>query len=451
MGKNPQNTDRRSFIAKALMGTASIGLLSTTNGMAATFLLPREVEEKAFVPADGANNPMGAPRGVVPGRVAWSHDPLACTWDGVTGTWWEDAHNNQERISKMFSGTLKSIANQKSDKKAWQAIFSHFNQNRGKGTVAYKKGEKIALKVNMNNDRRDYQDTAWINSSPHLVKAVIASLLKNTSIAQADIILFDSSRYFTPHFYNCVHHAYPEVVMVDGYGGLPGRLKAEWVPNSISYAVPNKCGKAIAAAAVESDYLINLYIAKGHPVAGVTLSGKNHYGTIDGREHAMIKGFNTGYNQYNPIVEVMGHKDLGQKSLLNVCDMLYGCYHSDSIPIKWNMAPFNGNWPNSLLVSMDPVANDSVATDFLTAEFDGRTDIPKGVNTGFKVDMRNCDGVLHEAALADNPPSGSVYAPNSDGKRLSSLGVHEHWNNPSEKKYTRNLGTGNGIELVLIT
>jgi hypothetical protein len=26
--------------------------------------------------------------------------------------------------------------------------------------------------------------------------------------------------------------------------------------------------------------------------------------------------------------------------------------------------------------------------------------------------------------------------------------VHEHWNNAVEKKYTRNLGTGNGIELV---
>jgi hypothetical protein len=65
--------------------------------------------------------------------VAWCHDPLACTWDGVTGYWWEDAHNNQERISKMFSGSLKSIANQKNDKKAWKAVFSHFNQNRGKG------------------------------------------------------------------------------------------------------------------------------------------------------------------------------------------------------------------------------------------------------------------------------------------------------------------------------
>jgi len=27
-------------------------------------------------------------------------------------------------------------------------------------------------------------------------------------------------------------------------------------------------------------------------------------------------------------------------------------------------------------------------------------------------------------------------------------GVHEHWNNPMDKQYSRNLGSGEGIELV---
>lgn len=30
----------------------------------------------------------------------------------------------------------------------------------------------------------------------------------------------------------------------------------------------------------------------------------------------------------------------------------------------------------------------------------------------------------------------------------TSLGVHEHWNNATDKQYSRNLGTGNGIELI---
>jgi hypothetical protein len=30
------------------------------------------------------------------------------------------------------------------------------------------------------------------------------------------------------------------------------------------------------------------------------------------------------------------------------------------------------------------------------------------------------------------------------------LGVHEHWNNPQDKQYSRNLGTGDGIELIKV-
>ena len=62
----------------------------------------------------------------------------------------------------------------------------------------------------------------------------------------------------------------------------------------------------------------------------------------------------------------------------------------------------------------------------------------------------NPDNYLHEAAFADKPPSGTSYDPEGDGTKLTSLGVHEHWNNSQDKQYSRNLGTGNGIELVAI-
>ena len=54
----------------------------------------------------------------------------------------------------------------------------------------------------------------------------------------------------------------------------------------------------------------------------------------------------------------------------------------------------------------------------------------------------------HEAALAERPPSKTRYAPDGDGTPLKSLGVHEHWNRAEKKQYSRNLGTGQGIELV---
>ena len=49
--------------------------------------------------------------------------------------------------------------------------------------------------------------------------------------------------------------------------------------------------------------------------------------------------------------------------------------------------------------------------------------------------------------MAPTSPSGYTYDPDGDGNALTSQGVHEHWNDGINKQYTRNLGTGNGIEL----
>jgi len=39
----------------------------------------------------------------------------------------------------------------------------------------------------------------------------------------------------------------------------------------------------------------------------------------------------------------------------------------------------------------------------------------------------------------------------TDGIRCRSLGVHEHWNNGTDKKYSGNLGRTNGIELFQVS
>ncbi|MCK4294668.1 MAG: SMP-30/gluconolactonase/LRE family protein [Planctomycetes bacterium] len=113
----------------------------------------------------------------------------------------------------------------------------------------------------------------------------------------------------------------------------------------------------------------------------------------------------------------------------------------DRGPRRWKSHPFNGDWTSSLFASQDPVAIDSVGFDFLHEEYED------------PARRSGVDDYLHEAALASNPPSGTFYDPDHSGdlKRLSSLGVHEHWNNPKDKQYSRNLGTGKGIELIAVT
>jgi hypothetical protein len=62
--------------------------------------------------------------------------------------------------------------------------------------------------------------------------------------------------------------------------------------------------------------------------------------------------------------------------------------------------------------------------------------------------MTGVDDYMKQAADPANWPAGIQYDPEGDGTLLKSLGVYEHWNNPNDMKYSRNLHTGNGIELV---
>ena len=53
---------------------------------------------------------------------------------------------------------------------------------------------------------------------------------------------------------------------------------------------------------------------KGHNTAGVTLTAKNHYGSINTREHTFIRTSTSGMGAYSPLVDLIGHPHLGQKT-----------------------------------------------------------------------------------------------------------------------------------------
>jgi len=151
-----------------------------------------------------------------------------------------------------------------------------------------------------------------------------------------------------------------------------------------------------------------------------------------------IEGNLPGRNHYRNLVDLMGHEGIGGKTLLYLVDALYGGKDWDGTPYKWNMAPFSGDWPSSLFASQDPVALDSVGFDFLLAEWPTEVSVYDGLAQDY----------LHEASQANSPPSGTFYDPEGDATAMASLGVHEHWNSAAGKQYTRNLGTGAGIELI---
>lgn len=388
------------------------------------------------------NQPVGEAKGIFPGRVVWVHDQAVASWDGTTGNWWDENVTSQKETDKMLKEFLTTLTGEKTEKEAWAAIFKYFNSIHGKKNQYYQADQKIAIKINTNNTY-SHQDSPEINATPQLVLAVLKSLVNETGVPQNNITVFDASRFITDNIFDKCHAVFPDVVFVDNVGG-DGRVKSTYYDNAIPYSVDNgKLATGLATCAVDADYLINIALLKGHVGQGVTLCAKNYYGVTsiynDWRKNAH-DNFNQdreGNPKYMTFVDFMAHKDLGGKTMLFLIDGIYGSKLVNGVPgPKWQMEPFNDNWGCSLFASQDPVAIDAVGLDFLRCEW---PDAP---------DMAFSDQYLFEAAQADNPPSKAKYDPQRNNASISSLGVIEHWNDASEKKYSRNLGKKEGIELV---
>jgi sugar lactone lactonase YvrE/L-ascorbate metabolism protein UlaG (beta-lactamase superfamily) len=438
-----------------------VGLICVAVGVGAIWLAMSATGEKLLLAEpQPANRPMGVAQGIYPGRVVWVHDPDATDWEGPgDGHWWQSSHTNQERVSQMMSRVIRELTGTAGDAAAWNKLFRHFNKTHGNGDVAYKPGEKVVIKVNFvgfilfaggvdpeNYDLESKRD--YMNTSPQMIIALLRQLVNTVGVRESDISIGDSLAYFANEYYNIFRREFPNVRYLD-YAGKFGRIKMK--QSSIPFywsCNPTGCKPDyVPVSFAEADYLINFANLKAHTGAGVTLCAKNHYGSLirrpteEGYYQMHPSAFSKEAGTYRNLVDLMGHAHIGGKTVLYLIDGLYCGKHPidmDRGPRRWKSYPFNGDWTSSLLASQDPVAIDSVGFDFLGAEYD---DYPRASGV---------DDYLHEAALADNPPSGTFYDPDHSGnvKRLTGLGVHEHWNNPKEKKYSRNLGTGNGIELV---
>jgi hypothetical protein len=224
--------------------------------------------------------------------------------------------------------------------------------------------------------------------------------------------------------------------------GKSGRiLPKPDMANPVRFAVSDLSPCYLPEQVTAAKYMINVPLLRAHGIAGFTLSAKNHFGSTyfpnnggwtPAPMHNHVSS-RSPMGSYNALVDLSGHRHLGGKTLLFIFDGLYTATSNEGSVVRYST--FGNAWASSLLMSQDQIAIDSVGLDILKSE-------PQ-----FNV-QGNADNYLHEAALADRPPSGSIYDPNGTGKPLASLGVHEHWNNPKEKKYSRNLGKKDGIELI---
>ncbi|MGB9606414.1 MAG: DUF362 domain-containing protein, partial [Bryobacteraceae bacterium] len=271
-------------------------------------------------------------------------------------------------------------------------------------------------------------------------------LVKVAGVPAEDVTIYDASRGIGDPIYEKVK-ARPEFqavrFVVTPRAAGNGRLAAEPDMTNAVYFGEGASPAYLPKVLTEAKYLINLGLLRAHTLFGITLSAKNHFGSVyfpekGGWTPAPLHATGSrsrAAGSYNCLVDLNGHRQVGGKTILYLLEGLYVAEHQQGNVIRF--ASFGERWTASLLASQDPVAIDSVGLDILRAE-------PRATQV-----RGSADNYLHEAALADRPPSGTTYDPEHDGVRLASLGVHEHWNNPRERKYSRNLGKKEGIELVV--
>lgn len=425
------------------MGVLLLGLLLTTSfyvmsvdntvlGQVIRKQIDNDTDMGSFTPIDKPNTPMGTGRGIHPGRVAWAYDPLAAAWDGRHGLYSDADNNSQTRVEDMMEGVIRALTNQTTIGGAWDELFRTFNQKKGKGSTGYRKGEKIAVKINLN----DNGGSNIIDATPQSVYSLLYQLIEVVGVPQECITVYDAQRRGISAVYTYVEPIYPNV-NYQNWGGF--------VPDVIRYSseITDAGARSLARAAYEADYMINMALLKRHSEptkkwrdsagqTGITSTGKNQFGSVGNVPplHLSIRDWSSfrGMGTYNCIVDLMAHERLGGNTLVYLVDGMYVNPKHNGKAFRFKRAPFNNGWTSSFFASNDQVAIESVVLDFIYSELP----LPA-----------NADNFLHEAANIGNPPSGIQY----EGRGQKSLGVHEHWNNPDDRQYSRNLGKGEGIEL----
>jgi len=437
-----------------------------------------------------ANVPIGVARGINPGRVVWTRDPLATKWAGRwkldADQWWTDENTDQARVDTMLAASLRSLTGTTTNAAAWQAIFRHYNEkSRGLNQRDYQPGEIVALKINLNNSEAEREADNKIDAAPQTVLAMVRQLVNEAHVAQADIVVYDARRFMTQAILTKIWAEFKDVRFVQqtpptdaqqknpAYGDYHGFEGADWV-EGIAYSAggPYDKAKLIPKQVKDATYLINMALLKAHSYpyntmengdegqTAITMTGKNHFGSIRGTPelHPDIDTAKKATKgAYSPMVDLASSPNLGGKTILYMLDGLYCGRKWKSFPLHFPNPPFNNrvepyentDWPASLLVSQDGVAIDSVGLDILYSQTKNNGD-PINDNLPRILVRENADDYLIEMADPQHAPSKTNYM--QGGKPVGSLGTHEHWDSDATRRYSRNLDpvNGKGIELIYL-
>ncbi len=304
-------------------------------------------------------------------RVVHVHHAMAARCPSKAGNAYRD-FVDQARVTQMLDQAVQTLKGG-SLSEAWGRVFS----------LPAPETRRLAIKVNCNNA------TDRVNGAGNIIDAIpepAIATIRGFVLAgghSANCSVFDATtsapqRYIATWFRQKVLAVYPDVNF-DGFADSGGssdafdpRTHVTW---DSAYRTPPGETR-MSNIVLNADYLVNIPIVKRHNQANVTLSYKNHLGSISGPDklHPYLY---RDVTEASVLADIMGSpvvpgdpsvRSFRDKTVLTVGDMLFGqpCTNFGHPPHPWTL--YGGEWPNCLFVADDPVAADSVMADVLQGE-----------------------------------------------------------------------------------
>ena len=303
----------------------------------------------------------------------------------------EEMITPDERIDKIsarhcLDEALLLLTQKENVKEAWEKIFPEL-----------KSQDTIGLKVNSVNPK--------CPTHPEIVYSIAESLIDSLGINPNNIIIWDRSTtelkrtgyainksdkgircFGTIENFNIIRWSLDQ--MQDETGGIGydkttidmGRGKT----SHLSKILTQMC-----------TYLINVPVLKDHGLAGITLSLKNHYGTIDNPGECHDNSCDPYITKINSVPHIKN------KTKLIICDAAFGVYDGGAMGTP--------QWKHkSILAATDPVALDYTGMKIINAQRKLNnlypiTDMAIHLTTSQKSDLGTCNPnniQLKEAILA---------------------------------------------------
>jgi len=316
-------------------------------------------------------------------RVVHVHAPGATSWD-----FGDDYYGNfvdQNVVNAMMDQGVMELTGASTVAEAWQFIIPSYTPGQ----------TKIAIKANFNNcwycdmcrencDDWQLRTDALIHPLNALLRGL---LLAFPALNLGDIWIYDatvgdnpevSTRRIPARFkdgclYTGVRFFDPAVQYPcqgterAGYDSTDPTAVITWHNPP---GIPTPPTVKVTDVLVNATYVINMPIIKKHGGAEVTLSFKNHAGSISNFApfHDWVYYSGSNYSpDYNPLVDIYRNPHIQGKTILTIADGLFGNWErNETKSQRW--LTFGNQAANSLFFSIDPVALDCVMCDLLNAE-----------------------------------------------------------------------------------